>query len=446
MSKILLVAWREFKHTALTKAFIFGAIIFPLIIMAVMVIAPILFRPNVTSLTGTISIVDADGHVATAAEHEFSDQRMDERVRDMQRSVTDRVGNVPGMEQAASMMPRVKLSVKRADAGEIESLKKEVSESRLDALAIYPAELNDANQSGDAVAPTIRLYTRPSISPNHLELIRDALRDAVVKARVEEAGEDVARLRDLLARPRIQTRSIDAGGGEVTDSTDFKRFIPIAFMILVWVSTFVSANYLLTSTIEEKSNKVIEVLLSAVSPMQLMTGKILGQALVSVIMLVMYSGLGIAALVYFALFAQIPPIYFVYTAVYFVMGYFMIAAMMAGIGSAVSELREAQSLIGPAMMVLMIPMMLWFFIQENPNGPLATVTSFIPPLIPFVMILRVTSPAEAVPVWQIVASIVWGGICMVGMVWMAARIFRVGVLMYGKPPSPLELLKWVRYS
>jgi ABC-2 type transport system permease protein len=141
----------------------------------------------------------------------------------------------------------------------------------------------------------------------------------------------------------------------------------------------------------------------------------------------------------------VPIIHLVYLLVYFVMGFFMVASMMAGVGSAVSELREAQSLITPVMMLLMIPLILWLPITENPNGVLATVTSYIPPLIPFVMILRVTAASEPVPLWQIISSIVVGYAWMIVMVWMCAKIFRVGVLMYGKPPSPLELLRWVRY-
>ena len=127
------------------------------------------------------------------------------------------------------------------------------------------------------------------------------------------------------------------------------------------------------------------------------------------------------------------------------MAFFMIASIMAGVGSAVSELRDAQSLITPAMLVLMVPLLLWFPISNDPNGVLATISSFIPPLIPFVMILRVTTATEPVPFWQIIATLTSGFAWTIVMVWFCSKIFRVGVLMYGKPPTPLELIKWVRY-
>jgi ABC-2 type transport system permease protein len=213
-------------------------------------------------------------------------------------------------------------------------------------------------------------------------------------------------------------------------------------MLLLWISIFTSANYLLTTTIEEKSNKVMEVLLAAVSPMQLLCGKIVGYSMVSVVMLVMYGGLGLAGLSAAAMLDLVPMMHIVYLAIYFVMAYVMVSAMMAAVGSAVSDLREAQSLVTPVMMLLIIPLMLWAPIIDNPNGLLAMVTGFIPPAIPFVMILRLTAATEPIPVWQTVASMVWGFACAWGMLWLAARIFRVGVLMQGKPPTPRELIRW----
>ena len=134
-----------------------------------------------------------------------------------------------------------------------------------------------------------------------------------------------------------------------------------------------------------------------------------------------------------------------YLVVYFFMAYFMIASIMAAVGSAVTDIREANTLIMPVMFVVMIPLILWMPISKAPNGGLATSFSYIPPAIPFVMILRIAAD-EPVPLWQIPVTIVWGYACVLAMVWMSAKIFRVGVLMYGKPPSPLQLIKWLRYA
>jgi ABC-2 type transport system permease protein len=149
-------------------------------------------------------------------------------------------------------------------------------------------------------------------------------------------------------------------------------------------------------------------------------------------------------LIAFSLGDLIPVIHLVLLGVFFVMAYLMVATMMVAVGSAVSELTDAQALLGPVMMILFIPLMLWFPIAENPNGMLAMVTSFTPPLIPFVMILRVTSSTEPVMLWQILLSIVIGFASVVGMIWMSARIFRIGLLMQGKPPNFIQLLRWIK--
>jgi ABC-type Na+ efflux pump permease subunit len=234
------------------------------------------------------------------------------------------------------------------------------------------------------------------------------------------------------------------GGDEKTEIGDLRRFLPIAFMFLVWITTFVSGNYLLTSTIEEKSNRVIEVLLSAVSPLELMAGKILGYAMVTVVMVAMFSVLIVGFLIMASALDLITPIQIVLMVVFLIMSYLMVAAIMAGIGSAVSDMRDAQTLLGPVSLAVMIPLFLSPVVTEAPNGLVAIITTYIPPLTPFVMILRILA-TEPVSNIEIIISIVWGFACAVGLVWLASRIFRVGVLMQGKPPSPMEMIRWARY-
>jgi ABC-2 type transport system permease protein len=121
------------------------------------------------------------------------------------------------------------------------------------------------------------------------------------------------------------------------------------------------------------------------------------------------------------------------------------AAMMAAIGSAVNELREAQTLMTPVMMLTMMPWMIWFLIQRAPNSTLATSLSFVPIVSPFVMVLRLGG-SEPVPQWQHPVALAIGAVTSVVVIWAAAKIFRIGVLMYGKPPNFRTLLKWVRMA
>ena len=253
----------------------------------------------------------------------------------------------------------------------------------------------------------------------------------------------------MLRRPRSSTRRLLASGEELQESANLReiraQIIPMAFMMLLWIAVMTSSQHLMMSTIEEKSNRVMEVLLSAVSPFQLIAGKIFGHGFVGLLIMAIYSGLAIASLVSFALLNLIDLADLVYLVIYFFMAYFMIASIMAGVGSAVTDIREANTLMMPVMLIAMIPLILWMPISQDPNGGIGTAFSYIPPAIPFVKILRIAAD-EPVRVWQIPATIAWGYICVAGMVWMAGKVFRVGVLMYGKPPSPWQLLKWLRYS
>jgi ABC-2 type transport system permease protein len=189
----------------------------------------------------------------------------------------------------------------------------------------------------------------------------------------------------------------------------------------------------------------MEVLLSAASTLELMLGKILGKGAVGAMIMLLYGGVGIFALFAFAMSHLIAWQTVLYVLIYFVIAYFTVASMMAAIGAAVTEISEAQSLMGPMMMILIIPLMLWMPILRNPNSVFAQVCSFVPLINPFVMVLRICG-SENPPWWQIPASMVVGVAVLVFMVWAAAKIFRVGALLYGKPPSLGTLIKWIKMA
>ena len=130
---------------------------------------------------------------------------------------------------------------------------------------------------------------------------------------------------------------------------------------------------------------------------------------------------------------------------YYVLGYMLLASLLAALGSAVNSLKEAQSLMSPITIVMVIPMMAWFFIMQYPNSPWVTAMSFFPPITPFVMVLRL-SGTQAVPEWQIPATLAVLALGAFATLWLSAKVFRVGVLMYGKPPTPREIIRWVSYK
>lgn len=449
--KVLTVAWREFRHTAMTKAFVFGAIIMPILIIGVFIFAlPLLNSKNTTPLLGEVAVIAPhDVHEEFKKQLEHQNTQLEDVLEQL---------SIPMLDNAITLAQQqtknqTRVDIIEAEIADIDELKRQVREGELAGLIVVPDaiiqhekkdEQPDANTQSDKTKVQLEVFISSSFSPNHTKILTNAIRNSVVDVRLRRLGHTPSDIHDLMSRPQANTIRLSADGGETEDNEIARKIIPMAFMMLLWIATFTSGNYLLTTTIEEKANKVMEVLLSAISPMQLLGGKILGQAGVSAVILGMYGSTIFAVLIAFSLGDLIPVIHLVLLGVFFVMAYLMVATMMVAVGSAVSELTDAQALLGPVMMILFIPLMLWFPIAENPNGMLAMVTSFTPPLIPFVMILRVTSSTEPVMLWQILLSIVIGFASVVGMIWMSARIFRIGLLMQGKPPNFIQLLRWIK--
>jgi ABC-type Na+ efflux pump permease subunit len=215
------------------------------------------------------------------------------------------------------------------------------------------------------------------------------------------------------------------------------------FMVLLMMSVMGSGQGLLTTTIEEKSSRVMEVLLSAVSPMQLMAGKLLGHKAITLLAMSVYIVLGLLTLTSFSLFGLLDPMLILYLFIFFVIGFFTLGSLMMAAGAAVNDMREAQSLMTPLMLVLILPWFMMIPVSRDPDSTFAIVTSFVPPLNSFGMLLRLAS-TQPPPLWQVGASIGIGILGVIGATWIAAKIFRIGLLMFGKPPDFKTLVRWVR--
>lgn len=272
----------------------------------------------------------------------------------------------------------------------------------------------------------------------------DMLSEAIYAVRQREAHLDPA----VLARIRrpVPVQPVDVQTGTAVRSNEMARVLtPFAFMLLLFMGTFGISQGLLTTVIEEKSSRVVEVLLSAVSPVQLMAGKIIGMVLVGFLLLTVWGLVGANAARTYNVGELITGYRMVIALLYFVPGFLLMSALLAAIGSACNELKEAQSMVFPLSLITIVPMIFWFFISENPASVFSLVLSYIPPITPFVMVLRVCADPDT-PMWQIISTLALLWASVVVAIWAAAKVFRVGVLMYGKPPSLRELMRWVRHS
>jgi ABC-2 type transport system permease protein len=454
MRKIGHIAAREFVATVGTRGFIVGLLIMPALITVFAIVGPRLFSQRSFRATGQIAIVDPTGVVAAelratldpaaiAARRE-KDARLalalaPEGVRELAqpsaRSLETTLGQIPDLHV-----------VERPPGADIQQEKEWLRQERPNAdrhlalAVIHPDAVVPAD--GGAAYGTYDLYLTANLDDRIDNVIQQNLRIALVAARARAQNLDRDRIDALTRVDRVRSVMVTKDAERPT-SGPLNRALPFAFTFIVFFGVMMGGQTLMTSTIEEKSSRVAEVLLSAVSPFELMAGKILGQMGVSLVALALYVVMGIALLVSFALFGLVDIRLLLYLAIFFVIAFLVIGSLMAAIGAAVNEMKEAQSLMGPIMIMLVAPLMLQVPISQNPNSTFSTVISFIPPVNAFTMLIRMASSAPP-PLWQVWLSIAVGVASVFGAVWFAAKVFRIGLLMYGKPPDFATLIRWVR--
>jgi ABC-2 type transport system permease protein len=467
MRKMLYVAGREFSATVTTKGFVFGILITPLLMGVLMFLMPRFMTKAPPKIEGQVVVIDPTGAVAEGLAAYLAPERFAERREKTRRDIEAVTPSVFRRQAAAS--PAADAAVKQSidaalgtvpiikvvtlpSGSDPESAKTALTtplpkqgggpDTRLAVIVVHPDAVRAAE--GKESFGTYEIFVRAKIDDRLVDDLHAGLRDAIVAARLQQSGLDPARIRNLTSVPRPGSRTVTAEGERATNMA-MNMLMPMAFMMLLFMSVMTSGQYLLTSTVEEKSNRVVEVLLSAVSARELMTGKILGQMAVGLLVLSLYAALGLIALVSFATLGLIDPTLIVFLLIFYVLAFFTFASLMAAVGAAVNEMREAQSLMMPIMMVLMVPLMLWLPLSREPNSMLAVVLSFVPPLSSFVMLLRMASQSPP-PMWEAWLSIAVGVGGAYGAVWFAAKVFRVGLLMYGKPPTLRTLVRWARMS
>ncbi len=289
-----------------------------------------------------------------------------------------------------------------------------------------------------------------------LEVVRNGLRDYVEKREFERLGLDLELVRraQQAELPVLSLNAAKARGEEEETLADFLRqWAPSGFTYLLWVAIMTVAQMLLNNTIEEKSNRLIEVLLSSVTAGELMMGKLIGIAAIGLTMMTAWV-LSLLGLLYWKagpeaewafdlLSVVLDGNLILYFGIYFLFGYAFYASIFLAIGSVCNTIKEAQNFMGVVMIFLMAPMFLLFFIPKDPHGPLATITSWIPLYTPFVMMNRVgASPPPST--FEMAGTMLLAAGSAVLMLWLCGRIFRIGILRTGQPPKFLEMLRWLR--
>jgi ABC-2 type transport system permease protein len=443
VKKILWIARREFVATVFTKAFLFGLLFLPIMIGVVFLVMQA-FDDDDYRASGRIAIIDATGNVATEARQVLEEDPMAAQLASQIAELTGQAPQVAAAMAAMAQVPDftiVQLPVDASlEAEKPQLLRPEIAGGFLAIVAVHPDAVEV--ESEDAEFGSYDLYTAPDVDQREIEAIRGLMRDAIVNLRIEANGFDRATIDRLLRMSRGE--SITVTETEERDSVSgLSMILPLSFMFLLFLGIMGGGQHLMTSTIEEKSSRVVEVLLSAVSPFELMAGKLLGHISVSLVALSVYLVAGLLALANFSLLGLLESSLVFYLFVFFFIAFFTVGSVMLAIGSAVNELREAQSLMMPVTIMIMMPVLLWMPISRDPSSTLALTVSFVPPVNTLGMLLRLAS-TEPPPIWQVWLTIGIGIAGVYTALWGASRVFRIGILMTGKPPNFRTLLRWIR--
>ncbi|MBI3758666.1 MAG: ABC transporter permease, partial [Deltaproteobacteria bacterium] len=230
-------------------------------------------------------------------------------------------------------------------------------------------------------------------------------------------------------------------------------FLTFGLIMAIYVSILVYGITVMRGVIEEKQWRIIEVLLSSVKPIELMLGKLIGIGLVGLTQFAVWaltgSLLSVLGTMPLMRFVKVPlpslsPMLMFFFVLYFILGYFLYATLYAMVGAIVSNEEDGQQMQIPVTMTIVIPIMISALVMQDPNSLSSTLLSFIPFFSPILMFMRISF--QTPPAWQIVLSIVLNLATILALIWLAAKIYRVGVLMYGKRPSLPEVARWLKYS
>ena len=450
MKRIGLVAGREFLAAVGNRGFVIGLLLTPALVIAASALIPRLSAGRSSPVRGQVVVLDETGVVAARLRQALTPEAV---ARRQEEATARTLANVPAMlrneaartqVRAADPSPELEI-VERPIAG-LEAERRALAVNRPTAtrtVAVVAIRQTAVSPTPEPAAYTsYEIFVPSSVDDRVESTLYNALREAILDARAQASRMDRAATERMMRVDRPTSVTMTASG-ELQTSAGFRLLLPFAFAGLLVFAIMIGGQTLLTSTIEEKSNRVIEVLLSALSPFELMAGKILGQMAVSLLVLALYAGAGLMVLTSFAMGGLISPLLIVYLVVFFVISYLVFAAVFAAVGAMVNEAREAQALITPVVLVLVSPWLLGPTLARDPNSTLSLVLSFLPPVNTFAMMVRLAS-ASPPPAWQVAITLAIGLVTAAAVTWLAAKVFKVALLMHGKPPSFATLLRWAK--
>jgi ABC-2 type transport system permease protein len=408
MRKLFSVVRREYLARVRSKGFVIGTVLGPVLMVGVL-LGPAVLAARQAAKPQRLAVLDAGGALGPAV---------------------------------AASLERAKCVVVDAGRGPVEEvrarLRGRVLDGELDAYVFLPADAVERS--------TVEYHGKGGGS----RPVAQALEQAFLRFRLESHGLQPGQIDDAARKVEVKTMRVSATG----EQEDRGGTFALAFMLvmMIYMSLILWGADIMNGVIEEKTSRVVEVVVSSVTPRTLFLGKLLGGGGAGLTQFAVWAATLVGVSAYGANLASVvgtplPPVTPLLVAGFlacFVLGFFIYGALYAMVGAAVNNPQEAQSLAFPAVAPLILSVVFAPVVIRQPDSTLSTVLSLIPFMTPILMYLRIA--VFPPPAWQVALSFVLVVLAILAVVWAAARIYRVGILMYGKRPTLPEMIRWMRYS
>jgi ABC-2 type transport system permease protein len=434
MHKVFAVIRREYLERVRTKAFIIGTLLGPVFFAALAIVPGLLLSRG--SAGQRVAVVDAtDGRLGEQIVTALAETKVGTAPSAKARYDTQLL-KAPGRAQEVldSLVPHTGLSKQVPDA--------------LDGILVV-------DESAVATGK-VNYYGANVGSMEDMQALRASLTPVVITVRLQRAGVDPAVALGATTPVALETQKIS--DGKLTGQSGGATFaLAYAMGFILYLALLLYGTQVMTSIIEEKSNRIIEVLVSSLTPFQMMLGKVVGVGLVSLtqlgiwgtagVLLTKYKGAILGAMGMASQSAggfQLPalPIGLVLVfLLFFALGFLLYSSAYAAVGSMCSTVQDTQQAQMPIMMFVIVGFFSTFALLKDPTGTFARVAGFIPPLAPFVIPVRYS--LAPIPISELAISVALTVLGMLAVVWLASRIYRVGILMYGKRASFRDVIRWV---
>lgn len=418
MKKIWILIKREYTEAVFKKSFIILTLLIP-VIMIGMGIVPTLLIGVDSEKPNRIDIIDESDFV-----YDELSESLDDSLKDGSKKF---------------LIERVELT--DSVQAIIDAQRARVESEDIDGFIHIPADIVEEGK--------LDYYAKNVANFDINRRLRGAIGEIVINHRLEASGLVAEEINKLTKSLSLKTYKIVKGGTQAESGFLTEYLTTFAFVIILYITIFGYGANVMREIIQEKTTRIIEVLLSSANPFQMMAGKILGQGSVGLTQYLIWSAIGVGLITYggsmmpvSAGALNIAPEIFLYFILFYILGFFIFSSMYAAIGAITTTEQEAQQVSAPIVFILIIPLMLIGFMVKNPDSTMITVLSYIPFFTPIIMFTRInlSTPSS----FEILTSIILLILTVLVLIWLTAKIYRIGILMYGKRPTLPEIWKWIQ--